>query len=96
MNENAAQKALNWCKKHPKWQRICDVDSSILYKKWDELSKVARRDWDFNEEIWAEYCDNKSKFRSGIIAGDGKFYRDILSAPIELGIMTVFKTGGAK
>ena len=96
ITEKTAKAAMDWCEKHPGWQRICDIDSSTLYKKWDELSKSEQRKWDFSEEVWSEHCDNKNKFCRGIIAGDGKFYRNILTAPTELGIMTVFKTGVAK
>jgi hypothetical protein len=38
--EQAAQRAIEWCEKHPSWKRICDIpDSDALYKTWHELTK---------------------------------------------------------
>lgn len=98
--EEAAQKAIFWCRKHPGWKRICDIeDTDVLYKTWNELPEKIKRSWinEFGinsaESAWEELGKRPCKVKYGFITSKGEFYRDILRAPLEDGIMQVYKVG---
>ena len=97
--DEAAKKALEWCKKHKGWQRICDIpDTDNLYKNWDELSPKERKPWidDFGklyaEDAWNAHGRKPCKVTYGFISGKGEFYKDILQIPPLHNFMMVFKT----
>jgi len=96
--EQASQKALEWCKKHKGWQRICDIENSdSLYKTWDELSERIRKTWieEFGkscaESAWKEFGARPCKVPYGFITGKGEFYMDVLQVPRFHNLMTVYK-----
>lgn len=98
VNEDAAVKALEWCRNHIGWERICDIeDADSLYKTWDELSERKKNPWirKFGllgaKEAWGEFGDQPCKVQYGFISGEGKFYKDILDVPLSHGLMQIFK-----
>ena len=47
--DQASAHAMEWCNKHPSWQRICDIENTdVLYKSFDELSGKQRKYWQEN------------------------------------------------
>jgi hypothetical protein len=101
--EQAAKHALNWCKKHPAWMRICDLPfpTEELYYKWEELSKKEQEPWIEEyarsaKEAWEEFSYGKCKVEYGFISGRGDFYDDVLDVPPFHNLMMVFKVDKKK
>lgn len=98
--EQAAQKALEWCEKHPAWKRICDIENTdSLYYTFSELPKREQKYWidtygEYSaESAWREFGRGKCKVPFGHITGKGEFYDDILQVPLHHNMMMVFKVG---
>ncbi|WP_332237927.1 hypothetical protein [Sporolactobacillus sp. KGMB 08714] len=96
--EEAADKALTWCDKHPGWQRIYDIDDTgSLYKTWKELSEKVKKPWIEHfgqysaEAAWREFGDAPCKVPYGFITGKGDFFRSIIDVPQFHNVMMVFK-----
>lgn len=95
--DQAAQKALEWCKKHEGWKRICDIDDSdSLYKTWNDLTEKEQEPWireygSSAEGAWGEFARKPCKVPHGYITGKGEFYKDILQVPLYHNLMTVYK-----
>jgi hypothetical protein len=97
--DQAAEQAVKWCKAHPGWQRICDIeDTDSLYEQWEDLPYRARKFWE-NEcrsdpkGSWQRFETAKSKVPTGFISGAGFFYDNALDVPACHNMMMVFKTG---
>jgi hypothetical protein len=93
--QQAAEHAIAWCKAHPGWQRICDIeDVDALYKSYAELPASDRRYWDRRggENMWLEFGRKPCKVLYGFVTAKGEFYRDILEVPLFHNLMTVYKT----
>lgn len=96
-NEQAAEKALEWCSFHNGWKRICDIENSgALYKTWEELGEREQKRWaaEFGKhaakDAWREFGEIPCKVPFGFIGGDGKFYKRLYDVPPG-GLMMVFK-----
>jgi len=97
--EQASQHAIEWCKNHKGWQRICDIkDYDTLYYDWNELRQSERNYWieeygkNSAEAAWREFGRRKCKVKYGYISGKGEFYTDVLKVPYLHNLMSVFKT----
>lgn len=98
--EQASQHAVEWCKKHKGWKRICDIENSdSLYYNWDEIEKKEKDYWinSFGEysaeSAWREFGIAKCKVKKGYITGKGEFYKNILEVPLFHNLMTILKVG---
>jgi len=96
--KQASQQAVEWCKGHSGWKRICDIeDSDSLYKTWDELSERDRNSWiaDYGsysaEAAWREFGRRPCKVPYGFISGKGEFYKNVLQVPTLHNLMMIFK-----
>lgn len=97
----ASEKAKEWCKRNPKWQRICDIeDSDSLMLSWNEIPRRDRLAWihqyrDSAESAWREFSSHHPcRHRFGHIGDDGQFYGWVLDLPPMMNSMMVFETGG--
>jgi len=97
-NESAAR-AAEFCKCHPGWQRICDIDDSFnLYLSFEEIPKEERKFWkhahgEYAADAWAEFGVGKCRFPTGYISGTGLFYSHNHHIPKFHNSMMVIKTG---
>jgi hypothetical protein len=95
--DQAAEHALKWCKNHPGWQRICDIeDPDTLYEQWGDLSPRIRRAWETEyrsdaKDAWQEFGTAKCKVPTGFVSGAGFFYDNLLDVPAFHNSMMVFK-----
>lgn len=91
--EQAAMHAVEWCKKHPAWVRICDLgDTSVYYVQWNELSDSDRKSWG-TEYAYNEFATKRQKVKTGFISGKGEFFSDALDVPRWHNLMMVFCVG---
>jgi len=94
----ASQRALEFCRRHPGWQRFCDIqDTNALMVTWEELPTRYRAAWEREypccaEEAWREFGHRPTRHRRGFVDEHGEFH-DTVSG-IRLNIMTVVETGG--
>lgn len=98
--EQALQQSLEWCKKHPAWKRMCDIeDTDSLYYTFSELPKREQKYWidtygEYSaESAWREFGYAKCKVPTGHVTGKGEFYDDIRKVPLNHNTMMVFKVG---
>lgn len=96
----ASQRALEFCRRHPRWQRFCDIqDTDALMITWEELPSRTRRHWedryfDAAASVWCEFGRHAMRHRYGYVDEQGEFHDSILHT--RLNIMTVVETGGPK
>lgn len=91
--EAAAKHAAEWCKKHPAWMRICDLeDTARYYVQWQELDERKREFWG-SEHAYNEWASKRQKVKTGFISGKGEFFADILDVPRWHNSMMVFCVG---
>jgi len=95
---SAAGHAADYCSKHPKWQRICDIESSdALMLRWEELSRKTRAYWESGrrggKEAWEEFGSRPCRVDWGCIDENGTFWRRC-NCPPDLNSMMIFMTGG--
>lgn len=91
--EQASKHASEWCKKHPAWMRICDLDDTdCYYVQWNELSERERNYWG-SEDAYNELATKRQKVKTGHISGKGEFFSDILDVPRWHNSMMVFCVG---
>lgn len=91
--EQASQHAVEWCKSHPAWVRICDLgNTDCYYVQWGELSDRERASWG-SEYAYNEFATKRKKVRTGHISGKGEFFEDILDVPRWHNSMMVFCVG---
>jgi hypothetical protein len=96
--ETASQHALEFCRRHPRWQRFCDIqDTDALAITWEELPHRVRTTWETRypysaEVVWREFGQHPMRHRFGYVDASGEFYDSILH--VKLNIMTVVETGG--
>lgn len=99
----ASKHAAEWCRKHPKWQRYCDLSSEFtnrLTLSWDEIPESDRTRWKNlyahgAQTCWEEFCSDKpERYRYGFISGEGRFYAEITDVPRFHNFMMVVQSGG--
>jgi len=89
--EEASKKAVEWCKNHYGWKRICDIENvDLLFTQWDELSNSEKECFDNNIDYWVEFGRKFCKVPYGYITASGEFIRNIHLRG-DYNIMTVFK-----
>ena len=81
--------AEKWCQQHPGWQRFCDCTeevSSTLTLTFKEQEAACKRYWRRKygrdaERAWQEFASvYPTRFRTGYIADDGRFYENVVAA----------------
>lgn len=91
--EQASKHAVEWCKKHPAWLRICDLgNTDCYYVQWAELSDRERERWG-SEYAYNEFATKRQKVKTGHVSGKGEFFSDILDVPRWHNSMMVFCVG---
>ncbi len=92
------QVAAEWCEKHPKWKRICDIENSdSLTLGWAELPKRIRQPYErYNdpESHWREFATKPYRHRYGFVGENGEFYPEITQLPLGVNCVMVFEVGG--
>jgi len=93
----AAEHALEFVRRRPKWKRICDMrdgESDALYFDFASLPKSEQRLWG-SEEAWRELAIRPCRVDFGFVDELGGFHRRRLP-PSPLNLMMVFMVAGRR
>ncbi len=99
--QQAADFALQWCRQHQGWMRVCDlpedVDADDFYTKWEDVP-ATQREWWLQEygrqaakKMWEELGVKTCKIPYGFVSGKGEFFEEITQVPLNHNSMMVFK-----